>query len=293
VESQSRKLQTEDDAEKSEREFFKKAIPDDLQQRLDAYKAEAAEAVKERDKDRWLAVAMGGFATAAGSSPYALRNFAEGLGLTTKEMMSINKDFRKLEQERNKFMREEQRLNRAEKIGVEKDIRAARNRARDRRDSFDQYQTQVELNLAKIAQDKWKTLEENRSRERVAGMAYGDRSDKNALTKRIEVLALKNARGTATPEEKKELTSLVNQLGEISGAKKTKPPSVDPDKLLPVVAQIQAYRKRGDPMSLYMAGMLEESAGIKVPDAAVAGGSQGAGSSSPIKFLGYEKAGAQ
>jgi len=216
-------LQTEDEAEKSRREFFKKAIPDDLQQRLDAYKAEAADAVKERDKDRWLAVAMGGFSAAAGQSPYALRNFAEGLGLTTKEMMSINKDFRKLEQERNKLMREEQRLDRAEKIGVEKDILAARDRATTRRDSFDQYKTQVELNLAKIGQDKWKTLEESRSRERVAGIYAGSRgaaadtkTQMNAMQIRYSQRVNEGKKGTPVAKE------LLSGIEELSKATKTK-----------------------------------------------------------------------
>jgi hypothetical protein len=218
VADQEKKLQTEDQAEAARRDAYKKAIPDDLQQRLDTYKSEAAQAVEERDKDRWLAVAMGGFATAAGESPYALKNFAQGLGLTTKEIASVNKDFRKLDQERNKLMREEQRLDRAEKMGIEKDIFAARDRATARRDSFDQYKTTVDLSLAKIANDKWKTLEEGRSRERVAGIyssskesAGESKAQMNAMQIRYNQLAIE---GKGDTPEAKELLGRIEKLSK-------------------------------------------------------------------------------
>jgi hypothetical protein len=94
-------------------------FPSELRERLDEYNSQAAQAREERDADRWLAVAMGGFAAAAGESPYALKNFAQGLGLTTKEMATINKDFRAAETARNKAEREERRADRLEKMGME------------------------------------------------------------------------------------------------------------------------------------------------------------------------------
>jgi hypothetical protein len=251
VSDQEKKLQTEDQAEAARREAYKKAIPDDLQQRLDTYKAEAAQAVQERDKDRWLAVAMGGFAAAAGQSPYALRNFAEGLGLTTKEMMAINKDFRKLESERQKLMREEQRLDRAEKLGIEKDIFAARDRATARRDSYDQYKTNVEVNLAKMANDKWKTITETQSAERRTAMVVGGRGDaaekKDPLLARSNKLALAVADGSATPSEQAEYAGLQEQIKKRSEATKTKAPSaLKPSDVAMATAFMNAAIKKND-----------------------------------------------
>jgi hypothetical protein len=273
VEDQKKTLQTEDQAEAARRDAYKKAIPDDLQQRLDTYKSEAADAVKERDKDRWLAVAMGGFAAAAGQSPYALRNFAEGLGLTTKEMMSVNKDFRKLENERNKLMREEQRLDRAEKIGVEKDILAARERATTRRDSFNQFSTNVELGLAKVANDKWKTLTETKSAERRTAMIVGGKGDavgkKDPLLARSNKLALTVADGSATPSEQAEYVELLKQIKERSEATKTKPPTSLPASEIPAVqAQLSALLAKGKKMTSLdhdMARRYAEMLGVNLP----------------------------
>jgi hypothetical protein len=94
-------------------------FPSELKERLAELNDQAKIAREERDADRWLAVAMGGFAAAAGESPYALKNFAQGLGLTTKEMATINKDFRKAEDARNKAIREERKADRMEQMGNE------------------------------------------------------------------------------------------------------------------------------------------------------------------------------
>jgi hypothetical protein len=93
---------------------MEKRFPSELKDRLEDLKAQGQQAVKDRDADRWLAVAMGGFAAAAGQSPYALQNFAQGLGITTKEMRGINKDFRKAEDLRKQIEREERKANRLE-----------------------------------------------------------------------------------------------------------------------------------------------------------------------------------
>lgn len=150
-------LESPDDAAKQRREALRGALPDDLAERLGEFKAQAEQAKKDRDQDRWLAVAMGGFAAAAGSSPYALKNFGEGLGLTTKELMNVNKDFRKAEQERKKLETEEKRLARAEALGIEKEVQAAADKALARRDAYNKAITTAELELKKIAEKRFET----------------------------------------------------------------------------------------------------------------------------------------
>lgn len=159
-------LESPEDAEEAARKRMRAALPDDLKERLEGFKAQAEQAKKDRDQDRWLAVAMGGFAAAAGSSPYALKNFGEGLGLTSKELMNVNKDFRKAEQERRKLETEEKRLARAESMGIEKEAQAARERAIARRDAYNKALLTGELKLKEIAEKRFET----ETRERV-GMA--------------------------------------------------------------------------------------------------------------------------
>ena len=105
--------------EQEYRDYMGKKYSSELQDRLAELKEQGAQALKERDADRWLAVAMGGFAAAAGSSPYALKNFAEGLGLTTKEIATVNKDFRKANDALKKAEREERKADRLEQMGMD------------------------------------------------------------------------------------------------------------------------------------------------------------------------------
>jgi len=110
---------------------MEKRFPSELKERLEELKAQGQQAIKDRDADRWLAVAMGGFAAAAGQSPYALKNFAEGLGLTSKEIASVNKEFRKSEELRNKMVREERKIDRLEQMQKYDAAEKARTRVED------------------------------------------------------------------------------------------------------------------------------------------------------------------
>lgn len=101
------------------RKMMAEKFPSQAKEREQYWKDEGAKAAEELTADRWLAVAMGGFAAAAGQSQYALQNFAQGLGLTTKEMIASNKEFRKAQDLRNKAMREEQKADRLEQMGLE------------------------------------------------------------------------------------------------------------------------------------------------------------------------------
>jgi hypothetical protein len=68
---------------------------DSMKQRIDKLTNEATQARKDRDVDRWMAVAQGFFAMGAGTSRYALQNFATGLGIGTAEFKNVEKDYRK------------------------------------------------------------------------------------------------------------------------------------------------------------------------------------------------------
>jgi len=66
-----------------------------MKQRMDKLVSEGTQARKDRDVDRWLAAAQGFFAMGAGKSQYALQNIATGLGIGTKELRDVEKDYRK------------------------------------------------------------------------------------------------------------------------------------------------------------------------------------------------------
>jgi len=192
-------LGTAEDATTARRDALRKEIPDDIKERLDMFKEEAKTAVQDRDKDRWLAVAMGGFAAAAGTSPYMLKNFAEGLGLTTKELGSINKDFRNAERERNKLVLAEKRLDRAERMGIEKDAIAAGDRVRTARDAYNKAIATTELKVAELGEKRFETVAKIGAEDRrTAAVAEGNRTQRDSLnyvrqqdadTKRARVLA--------------------------------------------------------------------------------------------------------
>lgn len=122
-------LPTGEEAEKARRKAIEEKFPSELADRLKEFQTEAKDAIKQRDQDRWLAVAQGFFAAAAGQSPNAMQNFAQGLGLTAKEFTTINKDFQAAEQARKRMELALRQADRAERMGSEKEALAARDRA--------------------------------------------------------------------------------------------------------------------------------------------------------------------
>jgi len=110
---------------------MEKRFPSEMKERLAEIKEQAQQAVKDRDSDRWLAAANGFFAMAAGTSPYALKNFAEGAGVAVKDLMAVNKDYRKTQDLRNKAMREERKIDRLERMQKFDAADKARTRVED------------------------------------------------------------------------------------------------------------------------------------------------------------------
>ena len=74
------------------------------------------------------------FGMAAGGSPYALKNIAEGFGLGAKQAMTVLKDFRAAEQERQKGMFEIERAQRLEVLGRNKEAEESYQKGQERHD---------------------------------------------------------------------------------------------------------------------------------------------------------------
>jgi hypothetical protein len=86
-------------------------------QRIDELTNSATQAKKDRDTDRLLSAAEGFFAAAAGTSPYALQNFAKGAGITTKSLLAAEQEYRKGEKTRLDSIASMKQAQRAEAIG--------------------------------------------------------------------------------------------------------------------------------------------------------------------------------
>lgn len=176
---------TKDAAEAELRARLDKVAPEKaFDDELANISEQAKQAVVERDKDRWLALAMGGFAAAAGDSPHALKNFAAGLGLTTKQMADVNKDFKKAESERQKLEREQRSLQRAQRLDNEKAVIAAGHRVEDRKDKYDTAIAGAQSKLNEVSahifgtQSRSADVESsNRSAERRTAAAIGATKD--------------------------------------------------------------------------------------------------------------------
>lgn len=202
---------TAEQAEEKMRARLRELMPD-FEGDLNDLKEQAKAAGVAKEKDMWLALAMGGFAAAAGSSPYALKNFGEGLGLTSKQLMEVNKDFRKAEQERKKLERETKNLQRAQIRADEGAAIAAGQRVEDRQDKYNTAIASAQNNLNKIFSDIYGT----ESRERV-GMAQVRATREGTAAYREAAQQSRNitAFNTAVQKEKDTLMKS-NPAGAIS-----------------------------------------------------------------------------
>lgn len=190
---EGQKRDTPEEAEKRIRAGYAEKFPSELPERLKELTNEAQSAIKTRDQDRWLALAQGFFAAAAGESPYALKNFAQGLGLTTKEFMSINKDFQAAEKERKKMELALRQQDRAERMGIEDKANAARATAEGHRDRYNQFLATFNQRISetgistKLAREKLDV-----ERQKVAATQAGVNESRMAREENRESVRLNN-----------------------------------------------------------------------------------------------------
>ena len=68
--------------------------------------AQVAQAKNDRNVNLWMSAAQGFFAMAGGMSPYAMKNFADGAGIGTKQATAAFQEYQKDQSEINKAKRE-------------------------------------------------------------------------------------------------------------------------------------------------------------------------------------------
>lgn len=104
---------------------------------LEAALSKEAEGVEGEKKDAlWMAVTQAGLAAAAGASPYALKNIAEGFGTGLAGYKESLKEFKKADKERQKAMADIEQARRAEARGDVDTALSLREKGQDRMDKF-------------------------------------------------------------------------------------------------------------------------------------------------------------
>jgi hypothetical protein len=120
------------------------------QERLDEFKKDADQAIKNRDIDRLLAWSAGFFKAAGGTSPYALKNFADGLGMTVQELGSVEKDYRKAEQARKDGIAALRQAQRAEAIGDYNALVAAKDKQQKAQETWQEKTDDINTKILNI-----------------------------------------------------------------------------------------------------------------------------------------------
>lgn len=101
-----------------------------------ALNKESEGAAGEKKDALWMAVTQAGLAAAAGASPYALKNIAEGFGTGLAGYKESLKAFKKADKERQKAMADIEQARRAEARGDVDTALSLREKSQDRMDKF-------------------------------------------------------------------------------------------------------------------------------------------------------------
>lgn len=139
--------EAQEEARKERETALKKAGIKTYEDRVNALKEEAKTLDRDRDTDRWLALAQGFFAMGAAKSPYALQNMSEGLGVTTSQLRDAEKEYRKGMQAKKAM---EIALEDAERKEVLGDVSAGREKRKEAlrlQERFDDSQMRMQERL--------------------------------------------------------------------------------------------------------------------------------------------------
>lgn len=101
-----------------------------------ALQKESEGAAGEKQDALWMAVTQAGLAAAAGASPYALKNIAEGFGTGLAGYKESLKEFKKADKERQKAVADIEQARRAEARGDVDTALSLREKSQDRMDKF-------------------------------------------------------------------------------------------------------------------------------------------------------------
>ena len=149
--------ESEEDAEERYQKTAEKfgvdadAIKKHFADQADSLTKQAGQARQDRDVNLWMSAAQGFFAMAGGMSPYAMKNFADGLGVGTKQMTQTLGEYNKEQREIDKANRELAKLNVSTRMQMSKEYIDRREKARDKATTHQEKQITLLSNLFNIA----------------------------------------------------------------------------------------------------------------------------------------------
>lgn len=155
--------ESEDDAEeryqKTAEKFGVSAenIKKHFTDQADSLTKQASQARQDRDVNLWMSAAQGFFAMAGGMSPYAVKNFADGLGVGTKQMTQTLGEYNKEQREIDKANRELAKLNISSRMQMSKEYLDRREKARDKATTHQEKQIGLLTNLSRIVMEDRRT----------------------------------------------------------------------------------------------------------------------------------------
>ena len=197
--------ESEDDAEeryqKTAEKFGVSAenIKKHFTDQADSLTKQADQARQDRNVNLWMSAAQGFFAMAGGMSPYAVKNFADGLGVGTKQMTQTLGEYNKEQREIDKANRELAKLNISSRMQMSKEYLDRREKARDKATTHQEKQINLLTSLSRIVM-------EDRRTDVLAGGRDADRLQKEQATKDRAVADLRKS------EEYKNITLTIERL---------------------------------------------------------------------------------
>lgn len=160
---------------------------------------QANQARQDRDVNLWMSAANAFFAVAGGMSPYAVKNFADGLGVGTKQMIQTLGEYNKEQREIDKANRELAKLNISSSMQMSKEYLDRREKARDKATTHQEKQIGLLTNLSRIVM-------EDRRTDVLAGGRDADRLQKEQVARDQAVRNLRNS------DEYKNMTTTIERL---------------------------------------------------------------------------------
>jgi hypothetical protein len=217
-----------------------------LQERMDKMDATSA---KQAEQAPWMALAQAGFGMAAGKSPFALQNIAEGAGMGLKEYAAARDKMAALEDKRFSLLNDIAQADRKEKIAIGT-YGANSKQATEERNA-----------KAKLQQAHDKVLMKMNADDNARAFQVAQQKNQPTIT---ESLKVQEFIAQNLPQEKKRIL-------QVLGGNADKPDSRNHDE----------YKKQVDEATIKLANQARTIPGMNAFSGDSVSGKQ-------IKFLGFE-----
>jgi hypothetical protein len=187
-------------------------------ERIDQLKGQAQQARDDRDQDRWLAAAQGFFAMGAGRSQYAMQNMAEGLGIGTKQLQSVEKEYRAGEKARLDSIAALKQAERAEKLGNFDQAVKFQEKREDLEQKRVQHQDTVKAQLMHTAAGIVNSRDDNKTRLEAARINYAAHAANRPFDAQGDIARRYEAIQKLPPEQRPAAMKQLAEYQQVVGA---------------------------------------------------------------------------